>query len=134
MVLFGGCDNRVVKDTWELYEGAPASYRVRRARPRSPQLVPATGSLPWLGETLTLELSRAPAGASWAAGLLGFGLRRHASRVDVTPQLVTDVTLLELIPLADGAGSWSLELPPDPSLMGSTFHVQGAVPEPGRGS
>ncbi len=139
--MFGGYANRSLGGTWTFFTGGPASYATYGAgcsgTVGTPKLAPALGSLPWMGQTLTIELTglpnavfNAPFGivglskTSWGATTLPLDLGFMGipgCKLLVSPDL--------FVPLANlgGKASWSATVPRTPILIGAVFFQQGFV-------
>ena len=129
IVMFGGCDNAVVQDTWELYAGAPAALEAMDPPLDGPKLDAAAGSLPWIDERFDLAVEGATGG--FALGRAGFGMIAHDGEpnqraVARYPMMLERVFAQSLLPVTGGQASWSLAMPPDPNLLGMSFHLQAA--------
>ncbi len=143
-VSFGGYDGRTpLGDTWWLAPVNPAAVRAYGlACPGAlgpPQLTP-TGALPWLGDTLTLQVDAVPAGApvvaalgssatTWAGGPLPLSL----TPIGMTGcSLWTSAEWNAALPVATGPSiPWQLPIPINPSLLGASTFGQAFVLDAG---
>lgn len=137
LLLFGGWPTG--GDFWECFNPNPASFAPIAGSNGCPlgtnqlQLAPATGSLPWRGESLLLELSGLPASVFLNAYVfVGFP---PAVPVPVPgfPQCVLQVgppsgPLGPLpIPTGTATATATISIPPIASYVGLDFMVQGVV-------
>jgi len=141
IVMFGGLQG--FDDTWIKNRkfGTPATATLFGSgcagSGGTPQLVPASGSLPWIGATLVLELRSLPKSPLNAPfGLLGL------SRTSWGPfQLPLDLTglgmsgcstyvsieQLDALTNQFGIARWALPVPDLVPLVGKSFYIQGLV-------
>jgi hypothetical protein len=103
----------------------------------TPSLGTATGSMPWIGETLEVQLNGLPATVlNTPFGMLGFSrdfwagspLPMELAGLGM-PGCVAFVEPHAAVPLANAGGtaSWFLAVPDSPAFVGTHFYVQGAV-------
>jgi hypothetical protein len=120
---------------WEYSTAAPAAYDVYgRGCAGSlgiPTLTPAPSSLPWIGDTLRVQVSAVPAGAP-AMMAMGFSVLRPP--LDLRPfgmpgcnvYFAPEASLL----LPAATTEWSLAIPNQQALRGLLFYQQAGVVDP----
>jgi hypothetical protein len=138
--LFGGTlfNPRVWNGTIHYANVGTASYGVFGAGCQGsngvPSLAAASGSLPKIGSTLTLDLTSMRASGGAVVVILG---TRNDMPVDLSgvgmPGCTLHTNLLLLFPIANVGGSASLPLPVpnDTSLLGALFYNQALVLDTG---
>ena len=139
---FGGLDaNGALSDTWLLEPVYAASFAPYGAGcPGSvgtAALTAGNGSLPWLGETLTIEVAGLPSGPAHAAALF-VGVSKSAFGSFALPldlgsigmagcSLLTSVEVVLPLAKTGGTAQANLAIPLATSLLGGMFFVQTAV-------
>jgi hypothetical protein len=142
LVLFGGASVAYFSDTWEYGPVHAATHApFGNGCPGSagtPSLAIAGGARPWLGDTITLELTSVP---QTTAALLLVGTSRAAwgpvpLPLDLSPlgmpgcALRVNGTGILAVAVGGGRGAVPLRIPDDASLLGSRFYDQAIVVDP----
>ena len=143
VVLFGGASGSYLDDTWEYDSGIIARWTAFGAgcagTAGTPLLRPATQSLPVLGSTFTLELSRLPT-SGIAAISIGFSDQQWNGQplpfalgaIGMTGcSLFASPDFLFIVTATAGSASLPWPLPGNASLAGMTFFDQGFALDPG---
>jgi hypothetical protein len=140
-VMFGL--SRTAVDMWEYGTHAPATWSpfgsgCTGTNGRAPRL--SSPGRPWLGESFVLLLDQMPAGTSVAQVFTGFSnafwgsiplpLALGSFGFAGCQLLVDPLVGLPVAPVG-GAGSWTLPLPSQASLIGVRFYNQAIVLDPG---
>jgi hypothetical protein len=146
--LFGGGvgpgGTPVLGDTWGYLSGIVATHARFGAgcagSAGTPLLAAAAGSLPWLGETFTLNLTSLPLSTSQSAfGILGASKTMWGSLplpLGLGPigmpgcDLWVSLDLALVLANRGGNASWNLNVPNDPSLQAASVYFQGGVLDP----
>lgn len=134
----GGIDVEL-EDTWDYFTLSPAAYeRFGIGCPGSvgtPSLDAPLHSLPWIDDTLTMQLSSLPPSGT-VFGVFGVSETAWGSVALPNPLGVVGmfgctqfVSLDFVIPLVNNGGNarWDLEIPNRSHLLGARFFVQGVV-------
>ena len=140
IVAFGGvtANNALRDDTWEY----GAQFQPFGMGCLGSAGVPAlSGGTPAkLGTTCTVDLTNLPAGSPFA--FMAVGLSRTQWTFGSLPMLLTTLgmpncrtytsaDLLTVVTATNGSATWSLFVPPAPSLVGQAFYLQGVSWDPG---
>jgi len=145
VVLFGGIDSgsTILGQTWEYRPRSGATYArfgtACRGSAGAPSLAPASGSLPWLGETFTLQFGDLLSGQPVLV-FLGFSRTNWSGLfplpVDLTAIGMNGCSLyvsgehLDVTTSVGGRASWPLTLCRCPELLGLDFFNQAFVLDP----
>ena len=149
-VLFGGGRGSplsvMLADTWEYAPASPAAYVLFGAGCPGfagiPSLTPNGSSLPWLGDTFTARLDNLGGNPFLNVPFLTLGDSRATWGSFSLP---LDLSFLGMLgctaytnsianyPLANvgGTATWSVQIPNDPTLAGTSFYTQAGVTAPG---
>lgn len=135
LVMVGG---EAKTDSWEYVTANPAALEVLGsgcAGPAGTPLLAATPyTLPWSGDRLEMVIDLVPAAAPVLIAM-GFSLQMSGITLPlpldpfgmpgcllrVAPEATT------LLPSTGGTARWSIQVPNQPALLGTTFHQQAAV-------
>lgn len=143
VVLFG--ESSGSSETWEYGPTHPATATsFGSGCPGSagtPVLGVAAGRLPWLGNTMTMQLTQLPASglglvvfgfsnSAWSGGQLPFNLSGHG--MSGCNLLVSPDYLVAFV-IANGSASVSTQVPNTASLLNMVFFSQGFVGDPTAG-
>jgi hypothetical protein len=145
VVLFSGLRlfQPIFSDTWEYYSLAPADYRPFgtgcSGSAGSPVLGNRTLSLPWLDDTLMVDVENVASGAPvfLAAGLSNASWQGTPLPFSLTPYGMPGCSALVSVDalaftLATGTvASFSISICNCPPLLGATFHNQAIALGPG---
>ncbi len=144
VVMFGGVDNAAAyDDTWEYHLFAPSAYEsfgqgCVGTTGQSPLLDPHDGTLPWIGETWTMDLTRLPPSqVNVPFGVLGMSrtqwlgiplpLDLGFAGAPGCPLLTSADTSLTPLTNTGGRATWAIPLPLDLRTLGVSFYLQAAV-------
>jgi hypothetical protein len=142
VVLFGGSNNgRSLDDTWVLQPSVLGRVvpfgNGCRGSAGTPTLRSRGGSVPWIGETLELEVTGVPSGVLGVPfGMLGASRDRwlgHVLPLALDPigmpgcVLLVAPELVQVLTHTSGVAQWTLPIPNLYVLVGQSFFVQGVI-------
>ncbi|MCC6782405.1 MAG: hypothetical protein IT457_06150 [Planctomycetes bacterium] len=143
-LLFGGSTLGVSShdDTWEYLQPFPATFTPFGAgcsgSAGTPSLAASSGSQPWIGSTFTARLDAIGTHPFFNIPFVLVGFSRtiwgtFSLPFDLTPYGMTGCSLLAepaisfTLPNQGGFALWSVALPNDPRIAGSSLFVQGGT-------